>query len=376
MFDDAPEEKVDIDSEHELTVIKCIIEQFNKFSNRPKVAAISDEIIKIVGEEKLELGSLRTQISEIYKQESSNPGQYSALFYNALFSFLLILAKYNPTNERDEASGELQCAISWGDIKARSRLLTTAGAHFDLESSADWFSNHETNPATGEALSQRELDYLRSRLEDHSTVEIPHPKTLPRHAPSLFSRYINYVKRDAASAILGIFPTMVIAIGLMIGITFAAPSIGAGMLLVNLALFITALMIGAPMGVYVQEALDNRRNPDSERLRLSGKDRPRIPPDSGRQLLGKIQKFASQSRPCAKIDGTEEKSVSRSSYSEYSKQLAMQPANSVVISISNSNDEDPPVKPVVSQSVELTTLSTPEVMDDCPAYRGFRPGGT
>ena len=89
MFHGTPEEKSNFDSEHELAVIKCIIGQLKKFSDRPRVAAISHKMIQIPHEEKLELGSLRTQLSDIYKQETTNSGQYSSLFYNALFSFLV-----------------------------------------------------------------------------------------------------------------------------------------------------------------------------------------------------------------------------------------------------------------------------------------------
>jgi len=338
MLHGTPDKNSNLDSEHELAVLKYIMGQLNRFSDRPRVAAILQEMINSVSEKKLEPGSLRTHLSAIYTQEKDNRRHYSVLFYNALFSFLLLLTKYNPTNKRDEVTGELDCPISLGSIKATSRLLTTEGTHFDLESATNWFNSHETNPATGSILSERELDYLRSRLEDPSTAEIPHPKTLQIRRQSVFKKYMNYVRKDVGAAILyGIFPSVIIAISLMITLTFMMPpSTGVGFLFIDLAFFAIAFVIGAPIGICVWETCNNRQAPlpNPDRLRLSKEDRPHIPHDLSGKLLDNIQEFALQSRPYIKTEEAEEKSVHRSSYVEYSNQLAM------TISIHNPADED------------------------------------
>ena len=173
-------------NQHELEVLQCVIEQFDRFQHIDEIQKISILMEQATLEE---FYSVRTQLLKIYKTELNNQLVYDELFYNALFSFLLLLAKYAPHDvepvDENGLSPALVCSITSNTIEEKSRILTTNGHQFDGSSpdTFKWLLN-KNHPFTGNVLDQREKNYLSARQKaianpNNQIPEIPHSQKLP-----------------------------------------------------------------------------------------------------------------------------------------------------------------------------------------------------
>jgi len=216
--------------QQELALLNFIITQINMFSDREEVAKISKNLSAILKNKPKQIGSLRTKISDIYRKEKTHGSNYSPLFYDALFSLSILLAKYHPHNDLDE-EGNLVCPITCDSIAPESRLFTSQGTLYDR---AALNSNIEqqiatarqlnqvpklTNPVDALPFSERELLYLYSRIQapnnDNELPSIPHPKEIKemaemKAAPTCsenFWRFMSFMIRNQRGALIGTIPS-------------------------------------------------------------------------------------------------------------------------------------------------------------------------
>lgn len=239
---------------HEVNILHCITEQLNKYSNRKEVADISTKINELLEGKQVNLGSLRTQLFDVYKNENIYHQYYDKQFYDALFVFLLLLAKYNPPASYRNNDGELECPIGYTVIDPNNRLLAINGVHFDRESLENWIKDKDivTNPSTQLPLSQRELSYLRARIQN-LTPEIPilepqpAPLSIKQKGKKFLKKCGDYLKSNARSLF---FQLIFVIFGAMLGMLLLAILISFGVIaplslgLLGCALFGMAVLGG------------------------------------------------------------------------------------------------------------------------------------
>jgi hypothetical protein len=227
------------DMQHEINVLLCILEQLNKFSYRKEIADISSVINKILARKQVDLGTLRTQLIKIYKNESIQQQYYNKQFYDALFVFLLLLAKYNPPASYRNDEGELECPIGYTVIDPNDRLLVINGVHFDRQSLESWIKDKDivTNPSTQLPFSQRELSYLNARIKnltpeipilEHATQEPqPIPLSFKQKAKNFLKKCGNYLTSNVRSLF---FQLIFVIFGAMFGMLLLAMLISFGVI--------------------------------------------------------------------------------------------------------------------------------------------------
>ncbi len=166
------------EDQYELELLQRIIEQLRTFAHKRKVKEILDLLDGEI--ERIDLDNLRTKIKKICETENTAEDYRNPLFYNMMFSFLLILAKYAPLNDLED--NQPVCGISQNVIEPQHRLLTSSGFQFEkTEELKTWINRHHSNPLTTLPFSKREKSYLDEafKVDQENAHEIPFPKDAP-----------------------------------------------------------------------------------------------------------------------------------------------------------------------------------------------------
>lgn len=226
------------ENQHELQVMQCVRDQLDEYSHVAGIKAISDALEeKAINQEKLYL--LRAQILQIYRLEQA---ETSELFYKALFSLLLLLAKYAPYDvepvDQNGLSPPLICAVSQQPIEEKFRVLTISGYQFDGSNPPlfDWLVEQGI-PQNRDTLGQREIDYLVARKNaintpDSQAPEIPHPnppKPMSRAEAAHAGLTIGYCVGMLTFALLAALPPFLLAAGIisLFGLAACGAIVGA-----------------------------------------------------------------------------------------------------------------------------------------------------
>lgn len=225
------------ESQHELQVLLYVRDQLFQLRYSAEIKAISDALEdKEINQVKLNL--LRTQILQIYRNEQAE--RYHKSFYDALFSLLLLLAKYAPYDveplNQNGIRPPLICAVSMDPIEEKFRVLTISGYQFDGSNPPVFeYLARQGIPQNRAILGQREKDYLVSRKNaintpDNQMPEIPHPnppQPMSRQEGAFGGLRIGYFIGVVAFGLLA-FPGLLVA-GLITlgGLTLCGTIIGA-----------------------------------------------------------------------------------------------------------------------------------------------------